>query len=116
MKKFASIDIGSNTVRLLILECDKNQNFHIITKTEKSSINLGCFNAQVLENSLYIYKAKMKYFEEPMYIQKLRIIDVATYIYNPDRFTDEQNQKILKPFREKRVWSPRDVWGMGRVE
>ena len=30
MKKFASIDIGSNTVRLLILECDENWNFHII--------------------------------------------------------------------------------------
>jgi exopolyphosphatase / guanosine-5'-triphosphate,3'-diphosphate pyrophosphatase len=30
MKKFASIDIGSNTVRLLILECDENRNFHII--------------------------------------------------------------------------------------
>tara|TARA_B110001450_G_scaffold256226_1_gene285913 strand:- start:1560 stop:3833 length:2274 start_codon:yes stop_codon:yes gene_type:complete len=90
-----------------------DQNFHIITKTEKSSINLGCFNAQVLENSLYIYKAKMKYFEEPMYIQKLRIIDVATYIYNPDRFTDEQNQKILKPFREKRVWLIPIIYSVG---
>ena len=30
MKKIASIDIGSNTVRLLILECDENQNFRIL--------------------------------------------------------------------------------------
>jgi exopolyphosphatase / guanosine-5'-triphosphate,3'-diphosphate pyrophosphatase len=30
MKKIASIDIGSNTVRLLILEFDKNQNFQIL--------------------------------------------------------------------------------------
>ncbi len=31
MKKIASIDIGSNTVRLLILEFDENQNFQILT-------------------------------------------------------------------------------------
>jgi exopolyphosphatase / guanosine-5'-triphosphate,3'-diphosphate pyrophosphatase len=30
MKKFASIDIGSNTVRLLILEFDENKNFQIL--------------------------------------------------------------------------------------
>jgi exopolyphosphatase / guanosine-5'-triphosphate,3'-diphosphate pyrophosphatase len=30
MKKIASIDIGSNTVRLLILEYDENQNFQIL--------------------------------------------------------------------------------------
>jgi exopolyphosphatase/guanosine-5'-triphosphate,3'-diphosphate pyrophosphatase len=30
MKKIASIDIGSNTVRLLILEFDENQNFQIL--------------------------------------------------------------------------------------
>ena len=30
MKKIASIDIGSNTVRLLILEFDENRNFHIL--------------------------------------------------------------------------------------
>lgn len=30
MKKIASIDIGSNTVRLLILEFDKNRNFQIL--------------------------------------------------------------------------------------
>lgn len=31
MKKIASIDIGSNTVRLLILEFDENRNFQILT-------------------------------------------------------------------------------------
>jgi exopolyphosphatase / guanosine-5'-triphosphate,3'-diphosphate pyrophosphatase len=30
MKKIASIDIGSNTIRLLILECDKNQNIRVL--------------------------------------------------------------------------------------
>ena len=30
MQKIASIDIGSNTVRLLILEFDENQNFQIL--------------------------------------------------------------------------------------
>jgi hypothetical protein len=90
-----------------------DQNFHVITNTDKGSINLGCFNPQVLENSLYINKTKMKYFEEPMEIQKIRIIDVGSYIYNPDRFTDDQNQMILKPYREKRVWLIPIIYSVG---
>lgn len=31
MNKIASIDIGSNTVRFLILEFDKSQNFQIVS-------------------------------------------------------------------------------------
>ena len=67
----------------------------------------------MLENSLYIAKAKLKYFNQPMLIKKLRIMDVATYIYDPDKFTNEQNQNILKPFRQKRVWLIPVIYSLG---
>ena len=90
-----------------------DQNFYINSKKDKTIIKLGYFNPQVLENSLYIAKAKLKYFNQPMLIKKLRIMDVATYIYDPDKFTNEQNQNILKPFRQKRVWLIPVIYSLG---
>jgi hypothetical protein len=48
-----------------------------------------------------------------MTIKNLRIIDIGSYFYNEDDFSDAQNKNILKPFKESQVWLIPIIYSLG---
>ena len=40
----------------------------------------------------------------PIKMDNFQVIDIATYFYDESSLEPEEFSKILKPFREKKVW------------
>ena len=90
-----------------------DQRFSIQAKDGQNTFQLGALNQQVLDNSRKINSKNWKYYHPPMTIKNLRIIDIGSYFYNEDDFSDAQNKNIIKPFKESQVWLIPIIYSLG---
>ena len=100
-----SLYLGNEALDVIARRKDiVNEEFHIEARYRDQVFKLGWFHNQVINNLKSVSHKHRNMYIPPIKMDNFQVIDIATYFYDESSLEPKEFSKILKPFREKKVW------------